>query len=180
MYKRQINTYVYLDTICRIYADKVNFYIQKNGINLAQFGYNSTTLKSTLFMNNVDILALIASKTIDFTDLRTTPTANINFINAYGATIMNIDDYSNFNVYGFLTNSGGATFTNGIQVSPGGSISYDANNSLQLTALGTQITGPLSVSGLLKATAGLSSNSLTIGGSVSSATVAVSGSGAFS
>ena len=61
-------------------SDTVNFYIQKNGINLAQFGYNSTTLQSTLFMNNVDILAII-SNTIDLTNLRTTPTANINFIN---------------------------------------------------------------------------------------------------
>ena len=128
-------------------------------------------------MNSIDILPQIASKTIDLTNLRTTPTTSIYFINSYGATIMYIDDYSNFNVYGLLTNSGGATFTNGIQVSAGGSQSYDANNSLQLTALGTQITGPLSVGGLLKATAGLSSNSLTIGGSVSSATVAVSGLG---
>ena len=104
----------------------------------------------------------------------------MNFINSYGATILYIDDYSNLNVHGLFTNSGGAAFTNGIQVSAGGSISYDANNALQLTALGTQITGPLSVGGLFKATAGLSSNSLTIGGSVSSATVAVSGSGAVS
>ena len=50
-----INTYVYFDTICRIYSDKVNFYIQKNGISLAQFGYNSTTLKSTFYMNGTNI-----------------------------------------------------------------------------------------------------------------------------
>ena len=51
---------------------------------------------------------------------------------------------------------------------------------LEITGTGAQITGDLSVSGSLKATTGLSSNSLTIGGSVSSATVAVIGSGAFS
>ena len=90
------------------------------------------------------------------------------------------DNYSKFTSYGILTNTGGAQFNNGIQVTAGATISYNANNSLQLTPTGTLITGDLSATGTLKATAGLVSNSITIGGSVSSATVAVTGSGAFS
>ena len=97
-------------------------------------------------MNNVDILALIASKTIDLTNLRTTHTANINFVSSYGQTTMYIDDYANVNMIGILTNSGGVQFTNGMQVIGGTSISCDANNFLQLSPLGTTITGPLTAS----------------------------------
>ena len=46
--------------------------------------------------------------------------------------------------------------------------------------MGSHILGPLSVNGAPKANGGLSSTGITIGGSTSSATVAVTGSGAFS
>ena len=39
-------------------------------------------------MNNVDILALMASKTVDLTNLRTPPTANIHIVSSYGETMM--------------------------------------------------------------------------------------------
>ena len=60
--------------------------------------------------------------------------------------MMSIDDEANVNTMGILTNSGGVQFNKGMQVTGGSSISYDANNSLQLSSLGTNITGPLSAS----------------------------------
>ena len=131
-------------------------------------------------MNNVDRSALIASKTIDLTNLRTTPTANINFVNSYGVLMISLDDEGNFVLVGTHLNcSGDVIFTNGINVSNGVNLSYDLNTALNMDSTGSHIIGPLSVSGLLKANGGLSSNSITIGGSVSSAAVAVTGSGAF-
>ena len=70
-------------------------------------------------MNNIDMLAQIASKTIDLTNLRTTPTTNINFVSSSGQTMMSTDDGANINTVGILNNSGGASFTNGIQVTSG-------------------------------------------------------------
>ena len=89
-------------------------------------------------MNNVDILAQIASKTIDLTNLRTTPTTNINFVNSYGAPMMYIDDYANFTTCGILTNSGGAPLTHGIQVTGGATMSYDASHMLEITGTGAK------------------------------------------
>ena len=60
---------------------------------------------------------------------------------------MSIDDEANVTTIRILTNSGGAQFTNGIQVTGGGSITYDQYNSLQLSPLGTQITGPFLLTG---------------------------------
>ena len=45
------------------------------------------------------------------TNLRTTPTTNINFVNSYGQTMMSIDDGAHINTVGILNNSGGASFT---------------------------------------------------------------------
>ena len=60
--------------------------------------------------------------------------------------MMYIDDTANVNMIGMLY-SGGVQFSNGMQVVGGSSITYDANNSLQLSSLGTQIAGPFSVNG---------------------------------
>ena len=56
-------TEVYLDNYHRVLSDQVNFYIQRvnpnplitDWINIAQFGYNTATLKSSFFMNNVAV-----------------------------------------------------------------------------------------------------------------------------
>ena len=94
---------------------------------------------------------------------------------------MSLDDEGNFILVGTHLNcSGDVIFTNGITVSNGVNLSYDSNTALNMDSPGSHLIGPLSVSGALKANGGLSSNSITIGGSVSSATVAVTGSGAFS
>ena len=130
-------------------SDTVTFDIQKNGINLAQFGYNSTTLTSSFCMNNVDILALIASTTIDLTNLRTTPTANITFNNSYGNPTAYLDDNGTLTTLGILSNSGGVSFTNGLTVSGASSISYDPSHKLELTATGTNITGDCNITGAL-------------------------------
>ena len=62
IYSDGINTYVYLDTYYRLYSDKVDYNIHKNSATLSQFGYDATTLRNTLTMNSVDILALIDTK----------------------------------------------------------------------------------------------------------------------
>ena len=103
-------------------------------------------------MNNVDILAQIASKTIDLTNLRTTPTTHTNFVSSYGQPMMTIDDGANINTVGILNNSGGASFTNGIQVTSGVNISYDSNTALNLDSMGSHITGPFSVNGNITGT----------------------------
>ena len=96
-------------------SDQVNFYIQRvnpnplipDWINMPQFGYNTATLTSSFFMNNVDIMALIASKTIDLTNLRTTPTTKQNYLNSYGNPTAYFDDAGTLTTLGILNNSGG-------------------------------------------------------------------------
>ena len=99
-------------------------------LNIATFGYNTTTKTSSFLMNSQDILTSLASKvdSSDLTNLRTTATKNINFKNSSGNTIMYLDDLLNVQINGVLTNTGGAQFTNGIQVGGGGNITDDANN----------------------------------------------------
>ena len=163
------HTCVYIDSVYRVLSDKQNFYIQRvnpdpqitDWINIAQFGYSIYSQTSSFFMNGVDILALIASKTIDLANLRTTLTSNINFINSYGSTMAYFDDSSNFTTYGVLTNTGGAQFNNGIQVSGGSSISYDPTHKLELLPTGTKITGDLLITGAL------SFNTFSIGNDIS-------------
>ena len=111
-------------------------------------------------MNNVDILALIASKTIDLTSLRTTPTTNIIFLNSYGNTVAYFDDFGEFTTSGILTNTGGVQFNNGIQVTAGATISYDSSHKLEITATGTNITGDCNITGAL------SLNTLSIGSDI--------------
>ena len=73
-------TCVYTDNIYRVYSDTTNFFIQRanpatdtiDWLNVAEFTYNTTTQNSYFYMNSIDILAQIASKTIDLTNLRTT------------------------------------------------------------------------------------------------------------
>ena len=102
-------------------------------------------------MNSVDILATLASK-VDSTILNTTASKTVSFKNSSGNTIMYLDDLLNVQMNGFLTNTGGAQFNNGLQVAGGGGITYDANNSLQVSSLGTQVNGQFSFNNNLTGT----------------------------
>ena len=92
---------------------------------------------------------------------RTTPTANINFVNLYGAPVTSTDDYANFTTYGILTNSGGAHFTKGIQVTGGATISYNPYHMLEIIGTGANIKGDWNITG------SLSLNSFSIGSDIS-------------
>ena len=61
---------------------------------------------------------------------------------------MYLDDLKNVQIAGFLTITGGTQLTNGLQVNAGGgNITYDVNNSIQVSQLGTVITGSLTCTG---------------------------------
>ena len=103
-----------IDGFYRVCSDSNNFYIQRVNpdnhsmnawLNIATFGYNTTTKTSSFLMNSVDILATLASKAdaIDLTNLKTTAAKNISFKNSSGTTIMSLDDSLNVVTNGLLT-----------------------------------------------------------------------------
>ena len=65
--------------------------------------------------------------------------------------MMHIDYNAHVNMIGMLYDSGGVQLSKGMQVI-GTSITYDSNIASQISSLGTQITGPLSLAGNITGT----------------------------